>query len=138
MSSVLPAAIPSIAIGGISCLLGLLSIGGELQAQHHTANEIAEFRTLEQQRVAQESTKMQADKAIADAAQKSRITIPKQLILSNYTKNPQRPQADWNTISNPSDCVEIYDRFRLRVGTAYGGVYYPIENAKNLCSEVKK
>jgi hypothetical protein len=138
MSSILSPAIPSMAIGGFSFLVGMLSVGGNLQAQHRAANEMAEFRTLEQQRVSQETTKMEADRAIAEAAQRNKVAAPKQLILSDYTKNPQRPQLDWKAIVNPNDCVEIYDRFRSRVGTAYGGVYYPIENAKNLCHEVKQ
>jgi hypothetical protein len=136
--AIVPAAIPSMAIGGIALILGVISLGGDLQAQRQEVRSLNQFQAIEQQRTQQEIAKLKADKAIADAAEKNRITAPKQLILSNYTKNPVRPQLNWNSAVNPHDCVAVFDRFRQRIGTAYGGQYYPIENAKNLCNEVNQ
>lgn len=134
--SIVPAAIPSMAIGGVSLLLGLISLGGDLQARRQDVQSVNQFQRVEQQRVEREIAKFEADKAIAKAAEENRVSRPQELIINDYVKNPTRPNLDWSTAVNPNDCVEIYDRFRQRVGTAYGGQYYPIENAKNLCNEV--
>lgn len=136
MSAIVPAAIPSMAIGSVALILGLISIGGDLQAKRQDVKSLNQFQSIEQQRARREIAKFEADKAIAQAAEKNRVSAPKELIISDYVKNPTRPQLDWHTAVNPSDCVAIFDRFRRQVGWAYGGQYYPIENAKNLCNEV--
>ena len=136
--AIVPAAVPSMVVGGVSLLFGLISLGGDLQARRQDVRSVNQFQRVEQQRVEREIAKFEADKAIAKAAQENQVTAPKQLIVEGYVKNPIRPNLDWSSAVNPNDCVEIYDRFRQRVGTAYGGQYYPIENAKNLCNEVNQ
>jgi hypothetical protein len=138
MSAIVPAAIPSMAIGGISLILGLISLGGDLQARRQDVQSMNQFQRVEQQRARREIAKFEADKAIAKAAEENRVSTPQELIISNYVKNPVRPELDWNTAVNPNDCVAVFDRFRQRIGSAYGGQYYPIENAKNLCNEVNQ
>ena len=116
--------------------MGLISLGGDLQSKRQTAQSVNQFQQTQQERAQREIAKFEADKAIAEAAEKNRISAPKELIITDYVKNPTRPQLDWNTVVNPNDCVIIRDRFRRQVGWAYGGEYYPLENAKNLCNEV--
>lgn len=136
MNTIVGEAIPSIAIGGVALILGLISIGGDLQSKRQMVREANQFQQSESLRVEREIAKFEADNAIAKAAEKNWISAPKELIINDYVKNPMRPQLDWNTVVNPNDCVIIRDRFRQQVGWAYGGEYYPIENAKNLCNEV--
>ena len=136
MNTVVPAAVPSMAIGGVALILGLISLGGDLQSKRHALRQANQFQQSESLRAQREITKFEADKAIARAAEKNRISAPKELIITDYVKNPTRPELDWNTVVNPNDCVIIRDRFRQHVGWAYGGQYYPLENAKNLCNEV--
>ncbi|MDY6941313.1 MAG: hypothetical protein SWY16_27115 [Cyanobacteriota bacterium] len=136
MNTIVPAAVPSMAIGGVALILGLISLGGDLQSKRQVVRQVDRFQQSESLRAQREITKLEADKAIARAAEKNRISAPKELIITDYVKNPTRPELDWNTVVNPNDCVIIRDRFRQQVGWAYGGQYYSIENVKNLCNEV--
>lgn len=137
-SFIVRGSIPSVLIGAVSILLGVATIGGDLHSQKVAVANVSRFQRIQQDRAQKEIAKLEADRAIADAAEENQVATYQEFQVTDYIKNPTPPRMDWSTSVNPNDCVVVRDKFRKLVGWAYGGHFYSSDEYSSLCDEVSR